>query len=496
MRLPLAAVLAGGCALSPVRPEGFVCPARGGPAWVEVRTAHFQLRTDLSEARARAFAAELEVIHASHRAFFGGGAPAAVVPVTVFRTKRAYRAAGLPNRQATTLVDEGGVRVVIAATPEVAGGTARQRAAVIERFEREGTVLSAAGRHELGHVFAQRVLGNGAPGWLQEGIASYLEGARLEGGRAVFGRFPPGRVRELDVDPLPARALLAPSITQPAHAYSTSALRLVGALAGGHPERFQAYLGRLSEGAAPEAAWAEAFPAFDVDRPEDMRRLDAEVAAWRGDRDELSRPAPEPGPVRWARPIGSGDVHAERLAVRVGPDAPSLQPFADEVAEALREDPANERALLLDARLASRAERLERLRAAHARAPWSVAVALELAEALPAGDPRRRDALELALGGEPADGEQRARLARALVEEGRSADALPVALRATEEVPWSWRGWYALAAAQAGAGRCGEAAGALPALEARLPRQRPRGWTVAELNARIAACREVASIRR
>jgi len=479
-----ALVAAAGCALAPVRPEGFVCPVRGGPAWTEVRTEHFLLRTDLPAATAGAFARELEDVHATYRAFFGGRAPAGVVPVTAMRTARAYRELGLPDSQAITLVGEPGLRVAIAASPVLVGFSRMERAQIIQKYEESGRMLAATGRHELGHVFAMQTMPL-QPAWLQEGLASFLEGSRLEGGRARFGKASEERRWELEGETVAVQTVLEQHEVVHSRVFYVSSLRLVGALVAHHRAAFDGYLAALARGDDPRHAWRAAFPQYDLDVPATMKTLDALASSWKGDVDAFDLEAPAPGRVLDSRVLPAAEVHAERLEVMLAGSAAG--PFRTEAAEALAEDPGCEPALLVDAFLAPEADREARLRAALARKPGSARLAFALMRFAPEAE---HDALlEQALRGGPTDGLQRTLLAHWLAGKGRAAEALPLAERATAEVPFAWRGWYALAEAKAGLGRCDEAAKDLKLVEEMAPERKPAGWSIAELNAQLYRCR-------
>src|SRR5512133_466955 len=88
--LVLLALLAAGCATPGL---AFRCPARGGPAWHELSSEHFVLRTDLPRDEGAALVGRLERIRAAVAAALFDQAPAVPgrVEVIAFRSADQYR---------------------------------------------------------------------------------------------------------------------------------------------------------------------------------------------------------------------------------------------------------------------------------------------------------------------------------------------------------------------------------------------------------------------
>ena len=181
-----------------------------GPAWARTstcRTAHYRVRTDLPETRAREFAARLEAMRSVYARLVPlPGASDEPAEVLVFESAEGYHAfldLSLGDRQE----DTAGVflpwfgYLLLYDDPDA---------------DRTLEVL----HHEGFHQYLQSVL-PGAPTWLDEGMAEYSAGTRIEGGRVVRTGLPlAGRLRNLrgalalGWEPIPWRELMTETRTE------------------------------------------------------------------------------------------------------------------------------------------------------------------------------------------------------------------------------------------------------------------------------------------
>jgi hypothetical protein len=209
--LVLAAALlsVSGCAHPQV---GFVCPTRGGRPWLEVRSAHHVLSTDLDEDHARELAGLLEDAYVAFDAFFNvpPDVSAEPLPVLAFRSRVAYEEVVARPSQAVMIASGRGLSVVLTLAPRVQGSATREEQAFNEGWVTDAhmrEIGAVAVRHELAHAFAHRVIPR-QPWWVAEGLAEYLETVEVRDGRAYYGELP----RELAMimfalGPVPARRL-------------------------------------------------------------------------------------------------------------------------------------------------------------------------------------------------------------------------------------------------------------------------------------------------
>jgi tetratricopeptide (TPR) repeat protein len=439
------ALAAAGCASLGAR-RTFRCPVQGGPAWHELATAHFVLRTDLDVEDARALLVRLE----RHRAaivsalFAEARPPPGRAEVVAFRSWEEYRELAPPGVDAYYLRSAGGPpRIVLSAE--------------MARYQR--TLLS----HELAHHYLAGAFAR-QPRWLAEGLACYVESLALEpgAGALIVGRPPPDRLARARRTPVPVAELLvwsglpAPNMT----AHYASSWLLVHYLVHRHGEAFARYQERLARGEDPARAWVAELPEFDPGKPGALEGLDRTLARYaRGAVETSSRAAPEPSAgIALEQRMPTAEVHALRLALWPhGPDR-GAGALRDEIAEALRESPNHPVALEMRSRvegddplpLARRAV------SAHPDDPrgWTfLAGSLEGAAAAAEREAAYRRAADLA----PENPAALHNLAADLLEGGRSGEALPLARRAAQLAPWSPPLLRTYAAVLSDLGRCAEA---------------------------------------
>ncbi len=163
------------------------CPKEGGPAWTELRSAHFVLLTDVDMERASARLTELEAMHTALAALIRRGAaePAGKVEVVFFeRAEDFYEVAGQERTK-------GGYF-----TTRLAGDIQPQPIMVMpSNFAEETRELF---QHELAHRLLHLRFGR-LPTWLNEGLAQYYSTLRIEADGVRLG----GRLTSIDFSERP-----------------------------------------------------------------------------------------------------------------------------------------------------------------------------------------------------------------------------------------------------------------------------------------------------
>jgi hypothetical protein len=221
------------------------CPAAGGPAWTELQSAHFRLRTDEDAAAARATLVDLEQFWAAMLHAFG-------VPADVDT-----------GRLPVLVVDRGWMDF---AAPEVVGYFTHALFQPLAVMESSGHLFTQATiKHELIHYFSSLITPRQPP-WLEEGLATYYETIEYDAdaGRVTIGRPSPMRLRG-------ARTLGVATIERMFTAtkldpddpgrFESAAWITTHYLMNHRPQAVRSYLHALRAGATPEAAWTAAFGA-------------------------------------------------------------------------------------------------------------------------------------------------------------------------------------------------------------------------------------------
>ncbi len=312
---------AAGCATLPA------CPARGGPAWTELTTEHFVVRTDLPDDAAREVIRELEETWAAMLAAVWPDAPGPpdrtqVIALASTSELSSFTGAGII----------GGLSVHKSPFPAtIVTGAA---------FESErGTIL----RHELGHHLSRWFLPQ-EPLWFSEGIATYLETIRYDRSeqRAVVGEPATDRVLELrGLGLFPASRLLAetyPAMAETRRFESTTWL-LVHYLINNRSSAFEALQRRIGTFQPAQDAWAAELGDLDAQRL--ATTLDQYLSSGSYTVSSVKLP-PWNGPAA-ARAMSDAEVHGIRAylyAVGQRPRTPTtLENMRFEIAEATSADP-------------------------------------------------------------------------------------------------------------------------------------------------------------
>jgi hypothetical protein len=150
-------------------------PAPAGTGWLEVRTAHFAISTDLDREMAEQVAIELEAMFATLaevRFNASGQTPRETINVVDFRRTRDFRELA-PKRAGAFAITRTGYDFETRSWVVLDGEQlARSRAIIL---------------HELTHIFVRHYYPQ-APIWLNEGLADYLSTVTHEGGFTILGR--------------------------------------------------------------------------------------------------------------------------------------------------------------------------------------------------------------------------------------------------------------------------------------------------------------------
>ncbi|WAS95172.1 hypothetical protein [Nannocystis punicea] len=355
------------CACAPALGRPFTPPEDGGPPWTELTSRHFVVRTDLTETQGQEVVAALEQ---------GYGLLADV----------AFPFEARPDGRTVVLVTRSREEYELLAPPGTAGFFRRQLDPALPSLHFYGGPTEAAQvtmLHELAHRFTNFYY-PGAPRWVHEGLAEYYSTAVLAGGKALFGRHPPGlRFRPgmlwdqqqtakgaivwVPTGSVPiVETMIATSprdfsgrADQPGEEQS-EARRVIANYAGAwalvhflkststYESRFASFLSALGAGESPEQAWQAGFGT--VARTE----LEAEFQRYLNDRTHMvlrTDYVPPAQPPAAARTMTADEVHLLWAAIRPWTDAAALRQARADVGAALAIAPRSADARLWLARL-------------------------------------------------------------------------------------------------------------------------------------------------
>ena len=414
-------------------------------AWREVTSAHFTLRTDLSEADARESTAQLELVRAALLAGSWHGASEPEGRTTAIEVEDRAELEEFARRGISGFV-----------ATEAFGERVLVMSAENEPFERTVT------KHELAHALSDHILLR-QPRWLSEGLATYLETVRVQDGKAVVGEPSRERLTYLRLHPVPdfnvvlrmGSELLSLS-PEEGYAFESAAWVLVHWLANTHRPQLDAYLTRMARAEDPDKAFAAVFP--DLDEAEIGRSVRNYVRE--GVYTKVLVPLPPIDGAVQVRVLSPAEMHATRadlLALSFGATDHAQEARA-EAGAALALDPANPLAMKLagrgDAALATQQhpddwrawvllagqqkgkDPREALEKAAALAPLNAPVLAQLAWQVAPTDPKR--ALELAGRAahlQPGQPQLLDTWAAMLAQAGHCGEAGQVERRAIEVLP-------------------------------------------------------------
>lgn len=315
-------------------------PSQGGHAWFEISTEHFVLHTDLDEDAARSAARDFEVayLNLEQVAFpgyehFGEG-----MDIILLRSAGEFHHFW-PRDMAGFYLDRPPQDLERAPTMVLYGN-----------LDGEARVVFL---HELTHRFIARAYG-WAPVWLNEGLADYFSTMRVEGGRAILGAVPAGRLIEPSLVPSVRELVTADHAAfygawtgedyGDLHrtSYYAGAYALVHLLRNGPDEqrrRFDAFVDAMNNGARADVAWASTIGVVPGDSLERIFR--SHLSEWQ-DWDLFgARVEPLPIPaMRQARSMSDTEIHLlwARLVRASGEDAKEVRAQLD---DARAGDPAS-----------------------------------------------------------------------------------------------------------------------------------------------------------
>jgi hypothetical protein len=310
------------------------CPAEGGPRWTEWRTPSFRLLTALDEGPAEQLAAAFEELRMALvvAAWPGGRQPSQAIDVVVLKDRSEFEVFA-PESLAGFVAAQGPTSAVIVTYAGI--------------VLMEDTVL----KHELAHALAHQYgIVQHAPLWFEEGLADYLSSVRYtaNGSRVRFGDPAPHRERDIVQHGLMRFNQLwqAKPLELSPRFYATSWL-LVHYLFNQERRRFEAFQRAMSAEGDGRRAWNTVFDDFDG------AAVDAALVnylnAGRFTSYEAVRPKPRFSIV--SQEISDSEVHAVRsLLYATGPEVDGdWRALARvEVARALKQDPLNLRALVVE----------------------------------------------------------------------------------------------------------------------------------------------------
>ena len=422
--------------------------------FVEVRSDHFVVSAHLDEPSARALTLRLEGLRAGilHLLFKGASLQGARMPVIVVRD----------HRELAEYADEnvGGFATW--------GLTGERLFAVDEETDARGSGLLP---HELAHPLLDAFIQQ-QPRWLAEGLGGFFETLRVDDdGKIKAGTPPPPILHQLAA--MDNRPLLVKDLRgwkkisfgdENRGLYATSWL-LVHWLIFTHGPAFAKLQSLLGEGADPDKVLALALPGLTDEQ------IDSALSEWLIDRlagaqwpvMNASMAPPAPQLTVKALPEAEAEALKATLAVLAPADdrpAERKKKVAARVAAALKLDPANVTALLVQRRLEPKADLSAQFRAAAAanpkdwRAPWALAKSLP---DTPENTAERLKALQTAARLSPFSAPALHDLALAQLDAGNVREGLAYASGAARLFPSNPVVLATYAAALYRAGKCAEA---------------------------------------
>ena len=293
-------------------------PSQGGPAWIELASAHFTVWTDASRGRAQQLIREMEHLR---QVVLGVGFAGTELE------DKAFVIALRDGEEVGAFVPEQFVAFAFY------GGALKQSGIVLPADEPNSHVIT----HELVHVISFNVIRN-QPRWFAEGLAGFFETVNIDPDNAKGDVGAPNKnvvMRLRMTPPTPSAKMFA------CDAYAclddmfyATAWAMFSYLANTRPRDLIAYARRIDEGAAN--AWADSFPDLPpAELDHQIRRWLAygKHTIWKFDVALKQWPTTE-------RALGDADVYAARALLRerfrnVG-DAPS-----PELERALVADPTH-----------------------------------------------------------------------------------------------------------------------------------------------------------
>jgi hypothetical protein len=332
-----------------------LCPLDGGHPWVEVRSPHFSVRTNLDADTAEEAARELELLRQGLlQAWSGSFDPPGTVEVIVLRNPRA-------------LEEFTNVRIEGFFTASTSDGPVLVLAGNAYALS-EDPADPGIQAHELTHYLSEFALVR-QPRWLSEGLAAYLESIRLRPERqqvilgglheSFYNHVRRSGWRTLDeLWEWDGKGMLG---TAESRQYYASSWLWVHFFVSRHGERFEDFQTRLMRGEEPRRAWEESFRG--------VKDLAGQLRGYvhggpHVTYPTITAPLPPLSITLHTRPMEAAEVHAIRaqlflITPGAMPPEERFERAEREMAQALKENPGNVTANLL--RIRSTADPFRRL---------------------------------------------------------------------------------------------------------------------------------------
>ena len=269
------------------------CPAAGGPAWTQLESAHFRLRTDDDPAAGRAMLADLEQLRAALLTVFGATPDVDIGRLSVVVVDRGW------TDFAAREVD--GYFTHVLFQPLIV------MAAASQAFQLDLI------KHELVHYISAKIVTTQPP-WFSEGVATYYQTIEYDAdaGRVTVGR-PTNelvrRAQEVGVSNIESMFAAKAIDRDDAPRFYAAAWITVHYLMNHRAAALEAYEAALRGGATPDAAWTAAFGS------QTQAQVASEIRQYvDGGQYEVriySLPAPRLAPPVEGR-MSDADVHATR----------------------------------------------------------------------------------------------------------------------------------------------------------------------------------------
>jgi tetratricopeptide (TPR) repeat protein len=415
--------------------------AAPAPAWWELSSEHFVLRTDLEREDAGKVIRELELVRTLLTKALSLELPASTPRIQAVAFARA-----------DDLFEFTGDRRIAGKAYSQPSG--RGQLLVMDGRPADMRVVVA---HELAHALLAQVIPR-QPRWFAEGMAQWVSSiGRIDAeGTRWLGTLPdewmaeelrPGRM-------VSVKELLAwDEVQDDGRRYAASWL-LVRMLIDERPAAFADFEHRLVLGEAATQAWNHSFPEWSLEAPRGIEALDALLRVRARNLTDPSRQVhAEVDPRFEVRAMTAAELHTMRLTL---PREWKPKDLHAELAAALHEDPAHVLALtfLAQERTSLRLALAQRAVEAHPEDPdaWALLADVQSPDAAAA----REEALRKAVGLAPDRADLGVTLAEALLGP-RPEEAEEIARHAIELAPWAYEPRETLARALVALGRCEEA---------------------------------------
>jgi tetratricopeptide (TPR) repeat protein len=438
---------------------GFRCPAKGGGEWREYRSKHFLLQTDAGRAKVELLVNRLESMHALElQALLG-------------------EQVEIPGRLRVIAFADPALFTDLAGKYQIAGyykvGALGEPTIVLPIEGMQAHPQTVA--HEVAHHLSTFLFVR-QPGWFREGLAEFVQtvadvethmqpatgshlvrGARDQrGGVGIVPQSMAGALQEA------RRVSFKELLEWDGHddvqgaSYHLYGWLLYHWLWNNRSKDFTAFQHRLSNGDDPGIAWQASFPDLDPTNAAAAAKVDDALEGYRRSGRYMSYrvDAKADAAFQETGPIASADVH---MLVHEAARSWTEKEQLANLDEALAEDESQPFAIVARA-MVDKSSPLARLRKAVTIRPDDWRAWLLLGDALRAEPKKQQEvALRKAVSLNPDSARAQNSLAWLLVEDGRPAEALPIANRALDLAPANPAIIDTLAVVAGRMGKCGEA---------------------------------------